>query len=414
MHADLDSTVDEKDQPPAAEPLPQRASRAVLPVLFLGAFANALLAPFMGYFIVEGKGLAPWWLSVYSAVAITVSIAVNRYIGRRIDRGTRLYQWLLLGQAAYAIAVALLIYSPPAALLIGLVGIFQGIPNTATTTMYSFGRLMLDDTQDRAKINSKLRVITSLAWMLAPPLTFSLASWNTGITVFQVAAGVAMGWILVGRLVLPTTFRSPPAKASAAADGGASGFGMLRRTAVCFFFAPAHVLCSTSLPLYYTRELDLAPYAAGLSFGVKCAVEVAAILLAPWLVKKLGTNRGLFISALFAFAAFSQFLNASSLTGVLLGACLEGMFYGTFAAVAMTYVQEMSPTRVGRATSAYMNSLFLGGMAGILMLGAVATAYDFRAVIVGALIAMATGSAILLADTLSGARQENRARPLNR
>ncbi|MFY3532461.1 hypothetical protein [Achromobacter denitrificans] len=169
MHADLDSTVDEKDQPPAAEPLPQRASRAVLPVLFLGAFANALLAPFMGYFIVEGKGLAPWWLSVYSAVAITVSIAVNRYIGRRIDRGTRLYQWLLLGQAAYAIAVALLIYSPSAALLIGLVGIFQGIANTATTTMYSFGRLMLDNTQDRAKINSKLRVITSLAWMLAPP-----------------------------------------------------------------------------------------------------------------------------------------------------------------------------------------------------------------------------------------------------
>ena len=90
------------------------------------------------------------------------------------------------------------------------------------------------------------------------------------------------------------------------------------------------------------------------------------------------------------------------------------MFYGTFAAVAMTYVQEMSPTRVGRATSAYMNSLFLGGMAGILTLGAVATAYDFRAVIVGALIAMATGSAILLADTLSGARQENRALPLNR
>lgn len=411
MHGLTNSTDHEKVQAHAATSLLQRSSRAVFLVLFLGAFSNALLAPFMGYFFVEKKGLAPWWLSVYSSITIIVSILVNRYVGRKIDHGTCLYKWLQMGQAAYATAIILLIFVPHPPILVSLVGLFLGIANTTTTTMYSFGRIIFGGVQDRAKTNSQLRVTTSLAWMLAPPLTFYLAYWNTSIEVFLVAGGIVIGWYLIGHLTLPKMFRSFPTDATASSTfiDWSSSFGIVRRTAVCFLFALAHVLCSTSIPLYYTRELALPPYAAGLSFGIKCAFEVTAILLSSLLLKRVGAKFGLFISALFGFAAFAQFLHASSLTDALLGACLEGVFYGTFAAVAMTYIQEIFPTSVGRATAVYMNSLFVGSMVGVWMLGSIATMYDFGAVIFSAVIVMAIGVAILLADTfLDSARQFNR------
>jgi len=107
--------------------------------------------------------------------------------------------------------------------------------------------------------------------------------------------------------------------------------------------------------------------------------------------------------------AFGVLYNASSLALMAAGASLEGLYYGTFAAVGMTFVQGFARGKIGRATALYMNSLFLGSMAGTTGMGIIASLYGFRAVIVAAAICMVAASAILFltraTDHLPSARE---------
>jgi len=164
---------------------------------------------------------------------------------------------------------------------------------------------------------------------------------------------------------------------------------------VCFFFALAHTLCAASLPLYYIRDVDLPTYAPGVSLAIKCFVEVVSMSLSPWLMKRVGQRHALYLASLVGILAFGVLYNASSLTWMVAGASLEGLYYGTFAAVGMTFVQGFARGRIGRATALYMNSLFLGSMAGTTGMGVVASVYGFRAVIMAATLSMIAAGAML-------------------
>lgn len=128
-------------------------------------------------------------------------------------------------------------------------------------------------------------------------------------------------------------------------------------------------------------------------------------------MKHLGQRRALYLASLLGILAFGVLYNASSLTWMMAGASLEGFYYGTFAAVGMTFVQGFARGKIGRASALYMNSLFVGSMAGTTRMGVIASFYGFRAVIIAAAICMLAAGAILLltraTDRLPSTREAN-------
>jgi SET family sugar efflux transporter-like MFS transporter len=152
---------------------------------------------------------------------------------------------------------------------------------------------------------------------------------------------------------------------------------LLIAASVCLAFALAHSMSMSALPLFYIREAGLPTYAPGISFSVKTLAEIVAILFAPLIMSRLGARDALRIAALLAVIAFFVLARVTNLPFLVLGAALEGLYYGLFAAVGLTYMQDLANGKVARATSMYMNCLFLGALIASPMMGFVAQFVSF-------------------------------------
>jgi SET family sugar efflux transporter-like MFS transporter len=181
-------------------------------------------------------------------------------------------------------------------------------------------------------------------------------------------------------LVMPRDFAKP---GGAVQEGGPyrRNRPLLLAAGVCLAFAMAHSMSMSALPLYYIREAGLPAYAPGISLSVKTLVEIAAILATPLMMAWLGARNALRLAAVLAVAAFVVLSRVTTLPQLVFGAALEGLYYGIFAAIGLTYMQDFARGRLARATSLYMNSLFVGGVLASPMMGLVAQFVSFGAAI---------------------------------
>ncbi|MCP4318213.1 MAG: MFS transporter [Hyphomicrobiales bacterium] len=156
---------------------------------------------------------------------------------------------------------------------------------------------------------------------------------------------------------------------------------MIVEAASCLFFSITNSLYLSAMPLFFIQEAGLPYFAPGLSMTTNCFVEVPAIFTATYLAKRWGERNVLYLAASIAVMTFLTIAEVKTVPQMVLTAAFEGLYYGQFAGVAITFVQSFSGGRIGRATSMYMNSLFLGGTIGGVAMGLVASAFDYRAVI---------------------------------
>ncbi|MCW1410863.1 MULTISPECIES: hypothetical protein [Rhizobium] len=72
--------------------------------LFVGTVCGAMIVPFMGFFIVDGLGQAPWTISIYAVALSCLAILVNRRFARLIDRGESAFPLIGIVLGGYLLA----------------------------------------------------------------------------------------------------------------------------------------------------------------------------------------------------------------------------------------------------------------------------------------------------------------------
>ncbi|WP_062119209.1 MFS transporter [Aureimonas sp. AU40] len=360
-------------------PPSRRAGReAALILLFLFglALANASLVTFMGFHIVHDLGQPPWAIGLYAGVTTLVSVTANRAAGERIDGGWPIARLVSLANFCTLAGTLILALPHDYARLLTLAAPLVALGQTATTSLYSLGRLHAERNGiDPARANTRLRTMTSLGWMIGPALCLGL-----------------------GFLCLPRDFRKDtptPANSSAAAREDGPNPALRIAGLVCLLFSISQCLCAVSLPIFLIQDIGLPTFAPGLSFAVKCLFEVVLILSCAPLIARFGARTCLVASAGLGILAYALLSQVHSLPTLIVGAAAEGIYCGLFAGVSASFVQGFSRGRIGRATSLYMNSLFLGSLAATSLLAALATFLSFRATILAAMGTMA-GAALLL------------------
>ncbi len=391
-----------------------RQAILILLLLFVGVFCNAMIVPFMGYFIVDGLGRDPWEISIYVGLVTALSLVMNRQFGERFDKGARVRPLIALSVGAFLTATITLSLYPSYWVIIGFISLCFSFSNASTSIMYSFGRAYaVKQGLAITSYNAYLRSMTSLGWMFGPALSFFIAGQWGNAVVFYTAACLASLWVLLWFLAIPKDFSAPAAEKKTQATSSqnkAINKGLWLAASACLFFAIAHILTSSALPLYFTQEAGLPTFAPGLAFTIKCLMEVIAILVAPYLMQKYGARMVLYLSALIAMPTFFILSQVESLPQLALGAALEGLYYGIFAGVSISFVQKFANGRMGRATSLYMNSLFLGGMIGNISMGLIASAFNYQTAIQFSLISITIAMAILVvsrrSDRVVGADME--------
>lgn len=164
-------------------------------------------------------------------------------------------------------------------------------------------------------------------------------------------------------------------------------------------FSTSHVLCSNALSLFYVREVGLPGFVPGLSFSIKTAAKIVVILTTPAPWRFLSPLTWLIHSRWPRLSAFLVLSQVSSLAGMIAGAALEGIYYGLFAGVSLTFVQNLATGRMARANTLYVNSLFIGALVAGPSVGVIAHFTCFQTVILAACAPMVPALIALVVTT---------------
>lgn len=382
------------------------ARLSFLLLLFCGTLCSAMIVPFMGYFLVEGLGYKPWIISVYSVLAVSLTLLANRQFARRIDSGGRVFPLVGVAALGYLIAATALSFSPTlwTVLSLGVVGF--GISSSAVSTMFSLGGSLAERHElERTRFNAHMRATTSTAWMIGPALTFLIADFIKVEAVFHASLAISLVWIGLWWWALPRDITAK-AKPQSGDTGGTSQMqaGLWLAASFVFCLSLAHSLTFSSLPLLYVQEVGLPGYAPGVAFSIKTFVEVIAIFSTPIVIARFGMWRSLLATTILAVVTIQILASVQSFPHMLVGAALEGLYYGFYASLGISYVQSFAQDRPAQATAIYWNTLMVSGLLAGPVVGFIAQAYDFQAV-----VRIASGAALLAVAVLILSRKRESA-----
>lgn len=357
-----------------------------------------MIVPFMGFFLVDSLGRQPWIISVYSLLVVGLTIAVNRNFGRRIDGGQRVFPLVGVATVGYVLATAALTAFPYlwAVLTFGVVGF--GLSSSAVSTMFSLGGSLAERHDvDRKNFNAYMRATTSTAWMLGPAVAFFVADRFSGASVFVLGFGCSLVWLALWWQVLPRDMTAEP-KVTAGKDGASRSANHALWLAAAFVFclSSAHSLTFTALPLFYVQEVGLPGYAPGTAFSIKTFVEVFAIFSTPFLIAKFGMRNALLATTLLAIVTIQILASVQTFPQMLGGAALEGLYYGLYASLGISYVQSFAPDSPARATAIYWNTMMISAIIAGPAVGFVAQFFDFKTVVQMASLVAALAAGILV------------------
>lgn len=370
-------------------------------LLFCGTLCNSMIISFMSFFLVDGLGHAPWVISVYSLLAVSLTLSANRLFASQIDKGARVFPLIGMAVAGYLVATLALSVSPAlaTAITVGVIGF--GMSSSAVSTMFSLGGSIAErDRVDRGRFNAYMRATTSTAWMIGPAVTFLIADRLGVRAVFITAFGMALIWLALWWLTLPRDIAAK-AKEVNQNEAGQSAASRALWLAAGFVFclSLAHSLTFTALPIFYVQEVGLPGYAPGLAFSIKTCVEVIAIFSTPMIIARFGMRPALIATSLLAVITIQILASVQTFPQMLGGAALEGLYYGLYASLGITYVQSFAPDRPARATAMYWNTLMITGLVAGPAVGLIAQAFGFETV-----IRLASGVALVAVGVLIASR----------
>lgn len=368
-----------------------------LALLFTGTASGSMIVPYMGFFLVEGLGQEPWVISVYAGAVALLVVTFNRIFSRQMDAGRPAFP--LIGYAACGslVAAGALALMPvlPVVFTVAILGF--GIGASAMSTMFSLGvHLARQSGVEPAKFNAYMRATTSLAWMIGPTISFLVADRLGPAVVFDLVFFTALAWVFLWWRVAPreafAARRVDPARGAASSSGALWIAGVF---VGCL--AAAHFITFTALPLFFVREVGLPGYAPGNAFTIKTALEIAAIATTPFLIARFGLRRALIGTAALAVIAIFYLASVQTYAQMLVGAALEGVYYGLFSTLAIGWVQALVPDRPAQATAVYWNATMITSVVSGPAAGLIAQGADFRtAILVSAAVAMVAFAIIAL------------------
>ncbi|CAI1843262.1 Sugar efflux transporter A [Serratia liquefaciens] len=351
---------------------------AFLLIAFLSGIAGALLAPTLSLFLTTEVKVRPLWVGLFYTVNAIVGIAVSFLLAKRSDtRGDR--RKLILVCCLMAVGNCLLFaFNRDYLTLITAGVLLSAIANTAMPQIFALAREYADSSaREVVMFSSVMRAQLSLAWVIGPPLSFTLAL-NYGFTVmFVIAAATFAICALLVWFTLPSVPRVAPVEPAdtliAAPSAPIAPVSAWRNPDVRRLFIASVLMwtCNTmyiiDMPLYITADLGLPENLAGLLMGTAAGLEIPAMLLAGYYVKRFGKRNMMLFAVAAGILFYAGLVVFKFKLALMILQLFNAIFIGIIAGIGMLYFQDLMPGRPGAATTLFTNSISTGViLAGVL------------------------------------------------
>jgi len=266
---------------------------AFMLVAFMMGVAGALQAPTLSLFLSREVGAQPFWVGIFYTVNAIAGILVSLALAKRSDsQGDR--RKLILFCCAMAVGNALLFaFNRHYLTLITCGVLLASLANTAMPQLFALAREYADSSaREVVMFSSVMRAQLSLAWVIGPPLAFMLAL-NYGFTVmFSIAAGIFIISLALVAFVLPSV-----ARVEQPTDKPVTHISGRQNNNVRMLFIASTLMwtCNTmyiiDMPLWISADLGLPDKLAGILMGTAAGLEIPAMILAGYYVKRVGKRR---------------------------------------------------------------------------------------------------------------------------
>jgi SET family sugar efflux transporter-like MFS transporter len=355
---------------------------AFMMVAFMIGVAGALQAPTLSLFLSREVGVEPFWVGLFYTVNAIAGIGVSLALAKRSDsRGDR--RKLIMFCCLMAVGNALLFAFNRHYLTLITCGVFlASLASTAMPQLFALAREYADSSaREVVMFSSVMRAQISVAWVIGPPLAFMLALNYGFTTMYVIAAGIFVISLAMIALWLPSVKRiEQPADVPVTQVSGWSD----KNVRMLFIASTLMWTCNTmyiiDMPLWISSVLGLPDSLAGVLMGTAAGLEIPAMILAGYYVKRFGKRKMMFCAVLAGVVFYVGLLMFHSREALLGLQIFNAIFIGIIAGIGMLWFQDLMPGRAGSATTLFTNSISTGVILAGVIQGALAQSYGHASV----------------------------------
>ena len=355
---------------------------AFMLVAFMMGVAGALQAPTLSLFLSREVGAQPFWIGLFYTVNAIAGIGVSLWLAKRSDsQGDR--RKLIIFCCLMAIGNALLFaFNRHYLTLITCGVLLASLANTAMPQLFALAREYADNSaREVVMFSSVMRAQLSLAWVIGPPLAFMLAL-NYGFTVmFSIAAGIFTLSVVLIAFMLPSVARVElPSENALSMQGGWQDSNVRMLFVASTLMWTCNTMYIIDMPLWISSELGLPDKLAGFLMGTAAGLEIPAMILAGYYVKRYGKRRMMVIAVAAGVLFYTGLILFHSRLALMTLQLFNAVFIGIVAGIGMLWFQDLMPGRAGAATTLFTNSISTGVILAGVIQGAIAQSWGHFAV----------------------------------
>ncbi|EJQ7952324.1 TPA: sugar efflux transporter SetA [Escherichia coli] len=355
---------------------------AFMLVAFMMGVAGALQAPTLSLFLSREVGAQPFWIGLFYTVNAIAGIGVSLWLAKRSDsQGDR--RKLIIFCCLMAIGNALLFaFNRHYLTLITCGVLLASLANTAMPQLFALAREYADNSaREVVMFSSVMRAQLSLAWVIGPPLAFMLAL-NYGFTVmFSIAAGIFTLSLVLIAFMLPSVARVElPSENALSMQGGWQDSNVRMLFVASTLMWTCNTMYIIDMPLWISSELGLPDKLAGFLMGTAAGLEIPAMILAGYYVKRYGKRRMMVIAVAAGVLFYTGLIFFNSRMALMTLQLFNAVFIGIVAGIGMLWFQDLIPGRAGAATTLFTNSISTGVILAGVIQGAIAQSWGHFAV----------------------------------
>lgn len=355
---------------------------AFMIVAFMMGIAGALQAPTLSLFLTREVQVRPFWVGMFYTVNAIAGILVSLMLAKRSDsRGDR--RKLIMVCCAMAVANCVLFAFNRHYLTLITIGVmFASIANTAMPQIFALAREYADSSaREVVMFSSIMRAQLSLAWVIGPPLSFMLALNYGFTTMFLIAAGIFVISLAIIFFALPSVSRiEQPADVALTQVSGWKDKNVRMLFIASMLMWTCNTMYIIDMPLWVSSDLGLPESLAGLLMGTAAGLEIPAMILAGYYVKRFGKRRMMVIAVAAGVLFYVGLILFHSRTALLLLQLFNAVFIGIVAGIGMLWFQDLMPGRPGSATTLFTNSISTGVILAGVLQGALAESFGHHSV----------------------------------
>ncbi|WP_114767108.1 sugar efflux transporter [Vibrio rhodolitus] len=347
-----------------------------LVMAFITGICGSFFYPLSSLFIIEALGATPMMLSVYMILSIVSGIAVSQWIAARSDKGWNRKNILLFSLSCYLITVLSFSFIRDYYVAIAVSMVFGALSGSGFGQLFALGREYADKhIKDSTTFLSVMRAGIAIAWVVGPPIAFTLKS-AFGFSASFVVAGMAtfislvLAWIYLPSSVIKGEDAPKETK-------GPFGATVVLFCIAVIFMCSANNLYITSMPLYFSQELKVNASWVGYMFGMAALCEIPIMLKAGRLAARFGTMKMLALSLVSGCVFFVAMINVTEFWQLLAVQVLNGFFIGITATLGMVALQDMMPNRLGTASTLFSSLLQVSMLVASLSVGVVGEYFNY-------------------------------------